>query len=73
MAQVAYANCSTVYAEGLRKIRLEIGDVWDAADPFVKAHPELFDVEPTKVNRSTPARNQRVEQATAAPGEKRNR
>lgn len=65
----AYANCSTVFAEGIRKIRLTEGDVWDADDPFVKAHPELFSVEPTKLKRTT--KDSTVEQATAAPGEKR--
>ena len=67
---LAYANCTTVYADAGRKIRLAEGDVWDADDPFVKAHPELFSVEPTKVKRTAPTK---VEQATAAPGEKRGR
>jgi hypothetical protein len=64
---LAFANCSTSYAEGTRKIRLEVDMVWDADDPFVKAHPELFSATPIKVHRTVAV----VEQATAAPGEKR--
>lgn len=42
---------------------------WVADDPFVKEHADLFDVRPHKVHSSTGL----VEQATAAPGEKRKR
>jgi hypothetical protein len=44
-------------------------DMWPADDPVVKAHPEWFDL-PRKAaeKRAEPV----VEQATAAPGEKRN-
>ena len=41
------------------------GDLFEASHPFVKAHPELFTE--ARVHWSAP----HVEQATAAPGEKR--
>lgn len=43
------------------------GEVWYAEDPFVKAHPDLFSDDPPRARGSEPE----VEQATAAPGEKR--
>lgn len=50
--------------------RLEEGVPWDADDPVVKAHPDAFAGSPTKV--MTSGRGMVVvEQATAAPGEKR--
>lgn len=52
--------------------RLEEGVPWDADDELVQHRPDMFTDEPTKVMTS-----QRgmivVEQATAAPGEKRKR
>lgn len=45
-------------------VRLIKGQVWDADDPFVKARPQLFTA-PDAPIRSV------VEQATKAPGEKR--
>lgn len=42
------------------------GEAWNAADPFVQAHPDLFAAEPKKV-RST----DRVERATRRPGDRR--
>lgn len=44
------------------------GDIYEAEHPIVKKHPERF--EPLKVHR---AGKPPVEQATAAPGEKRGR
>lgn len=50
------------------------GEAWRADDPIVKAHPEKFGELP-KIIRTTLPRHLRaeppVEQATAAPGEKR--
>lgn len=45
------------------------GDLWDADDPVVASHPDWFEVapEPKRAARPEPP----VEQATAAPGEKR--
>jgi hypothetical protein len=43
------------------------GEPWDADDPFVAKHPEHFSDDPGRSLRGSG----RVEQATAAPGEKR--
>lgn len=43
------------------------GEPWDADDPFVQRHPEHFSDDPGRSLRGSG----RVEQATAAPGEKR--
>lgn len=68
--QYVYAAAPCVaYVNGLR-IQLETDDVWDADDPVVKARPDLFRATPVKVNRTVPV-SPPVEQATAAPGEKR--
>ena len=66
----AYANCSLVAFHNGARMVLEVDDVWDADDPFVLARPDLFSAAPLRVNRTVPARPQ-VEQATAAPGERR--
>lgn len=42
-------------------------EAWWADDPFVKAHPDLFDDVPPDVRGAAPE----VEAATKAPGEKR--
>jgi hypothetical protein len=42
------------------------GSVWHAECPMVKAHPDLFSVDPPEVH---PRGWAPVEQATAAPGE----
>lgn len=56
------------------RVRLSKDDPWRDDDPIVKAAPQFFADEPSKVQTSavkvaTPV----VEQATAAPGEKRAR
>jgi hypothetical protein len=66
----ATANCGTATSDGIG-IDLREGDVWDALDPIVLTHPGLFSDTPPAPNfprRTVPA----VEQATAAPGERRN-
>lgn len=63
----AYALSDVTTYHGPTRIRLRVGDVWDATDPFVKAHPELFSDRPPTVRTVEGP----VEQATAAPGEKR--
>lgn len=69
---VVYANCNTSVGAPNGSIQqLNIGEVWDADDPLVKARPELFDLSPTRVKSSSGYGF--VEQATAAPGEKRKR
>ena len=62
----ANAQCS-VHFEGLI-VRLMPGQPWAADDPFVKARPDLFTVDPAFVHRTTTAP---VEQATRRPGERR--
>ncbi|MDP9145911.1 MAG: hypothetical protein M3N43_14680 [Actinomycetota bacterium] len=49
-------------------IILKPGDVVDAADPILKGRKDLFEDFVPKVRQYN---GQRVEQATAAPGEKR--
>ena len=69
-----YANCTgAVYEDGLR-VQLELDQIWDAGDPFVKKRPDLFSASPRKVNNTTGSHvavRRDVESATAAPGEKR--
>ncbi len=45
------------------------GEAWAADDPIVKRYPEAFTKDLRAVRRSAPV----VEQATAAPGERRAR
>ena len=57
-----------------RRVRLTKDDPWRSDDPVVKAAPQFFVDEPSKVQSSlAPASAPVVEQATAAPGEKRAR
>lgn len=72
MSGIVYAKQSCItHLPGGVPVRLREGDLWDADDPVVKTHPNLFSDEPTRINRTT--RTPVVEQATAAPGEKRRR
>ncbi len=61
----AVAQCGTEFNG--QTINLKPGDCWAADDPVVLQHPGLFQDEPIP-RRSVPV----VEQATAAPGERRN-
>lgn len=55
-----------------RRVRLTKDDPWRSDDPVVKAAPHFFTDEPSQVFTSTPKVSAPVvEQATAAPGEKR--
>lgn len=53
-------------------VYLQRGDIWDDRDPTVRARPEFFTSDPPRITTtpgwSPPAE---VEQATAAPGERR--
>jgi hypothetical protein len=62
--QIVMALTSFVGGAALTVIE---GDLFAADDPIVKKHPKLFG--PVALRRSVP--EQRVEQATAGPGEKR--
>jgi hypothetical protein len=46
------------------------GEVWDADDPVVKGRPDAFAKTPVRV-RTSQGHREVVEQATAAPGERR--
>jgi len=50
---------------------VEEGEAWDADDPVVLHNPHAFSDEPEQVHSSFGTRT--VEQATAAPGERRKR
>jgi hypothetical protein len=55
-------------AEGL-PYNIVDSEAWDAADPLVRARPELFTDEPNRVRRTVPpAAAPVVERATATPG-----
>ncbi len=66
--------CTTSAVVGWKgqTLRLTANTVWPASDPFVVAHPEMFADAPEVVESSTGAVYRGIEQATAAPGEKRN-
>lgn len=61
-----YAAATTSVNHGGIVVRLVAGDPWWADDPFVRARPELFNDRPAVIYGQRP-----VEQASAAPGEKR--
>lgn len=67
--KVKYATETFATSGPMGAIRVTAGEVWDADDPIVRRHPNAFRARPLDVHvrRSTPP----VEQATAAPGEKR--
>lgn len=68
---VVYAVTDTWVAPGVYTRR---GETWAADDPIVAEHPDAFQADPEAlgvVRRSGPPPAQVVEQATAAPGERR--
>ena len=62
-----FANSTCVVHFDGRRLQTEVDQIWAADDEFVKARPDLFNDAPSHVNTIAPV----VEQATAAPGEKR--
>jgi hypothetical protein len=54
-----------------QSVDLHPSQVWDANDPLVRAHPEYFSDVPAVLQQSTGVVRRGVEQASAAPGEKR--
>lgn len=71
--KIKYATTTCVVPfQGLR-VTLTAGEAWDAEDPLVRSHPTLFSDQPTAVRGTGPSgvTERPVEQATAAPGEKR--
>jgi hypothetical protein len=67
---VKYAKWSTSIVVDGWPVTIVEGDSWDGDDPVVRQNPDAFADEPTVVRRSRPWEAP-VEQATAAPGEKR--
>ena len=70
MPRIVYctANGAASTSDGI-PVRLIEGEPWDADDPFVRSHPGVFSDTPPAPR--FPRRSQAVEQATAAPGERR--
>ena len=67
----AAESCVTDTAEGIT-VQLRGGEAWLADDPFVKQRPDLFVKEPPVEYLGRTVHPSVVEQATAAPGERRN-
>ena len=65
----AAATCVVGFNGG--RVNLSEDDAWDADDPFVKARPEFFRDRPKNVFGAAGRVAAPVEQASAAPGEKR--
>ena len=67
-ASIAVAVTSTlIVGRHGDRILVRAGDAWDAEDPFVQAHPDLFTTD-AKAARRAPA--DVVEDKTANPGRK---
>ena len=81
MADVVFAlsTCTMVDPSSGLKVRLSEGEAWWASDPFVKHNSHMFSAVPPLVrgvreSKPEPAKKVEapvVEQATAAPGVKR--
>lgn len=67
----ASATCSATTSDGL-PVRMQAGEPWDGDDPFVAEHPDLFIETPGFPYPRRTVAEPTVEQATAAPGERRN-
>lgn len=66
-----YARTTTIVGtRGGGTAHITEGEVWSHHDPIVIDNPDLFADEPTKV-RGEKKKADPVEEATAAPGEKR--
>lgn len=63
MSIIVFARVSASVGD----IIIREGEAWAGDDPFVKAHPDHFTDAPARVRRTVAV----VEQASAAPGEKR--
>jgi hypothetical protein len=70
--EVVYAKDSAVVPlDNGGRVMVRKGTHWPANDPIVKTQPSLFSTDPS-YGLSYTADPEPVEQATAAPGEKRN-
>jgi hypothetical protein len=77
----AFARATTLVVDQTGRWSVRAGDVWYADHPFVQVHADLFSDEPVEVKprgwvppvEPEPVEPEPVvEQATKAPGEKRN-
>jgi hypothetical protein len=68
-----FCSSSAIIGWKGQTLHLRAGSVWDANDPFVAAHPNMFSDFPDVLETSSGVLHRGVEQATAAPGEKRAR
>jgi len=71
MTRYVYGAATVAASYEGSSILVSAGAIWDADDPFVKLHPELFcdHPSPDAVNRTVS--RELIEQATAAPGKRR--
>lgn len=67
MRRIVFAASTLAFAWNGGIVHLRQGDAWDSTDRFVQANPTLFTDDLRFLHRTEPM----VEQATAAPGEKR--
>lgn len=64
---LVFAAASAVFMHDGQLIRLNMDEAWLADDPVVRAHPDMFKDRPTHIRGTIDI----IEQATAAPGERR--
>lgn len=72
MIVIATADASVADAEGM-PVTIRRGEAWRADDDVVARFPGMFTDDPSAARSTQPSRSLRgrVEQATAAPGERR--
>jgi hypothetical protein len=58
---------AAIEADGVPRL-LIVGDVWDASDPVVKAHPSFFSDAPEKVHRSVAEKPATAKKTAAKKG-----
>jgi len=73
VSHIVFAQASLSAGSPVDRVRLKAGEPWWADDPFVLANPDLFGQYPPDLRMVRGARGASVtvEQATAAPGERR--
>jgi len=69
--RIVYAISTSTVGLGGQLARIVVGEPWDADDPVVKAHPDLFEKKP-RMARTSKMATPWVETATAVPGASRN-
>ncbi len=69
---IVYATSTTSITNELGvSFTLHRGEVWNADDPLVKSRPHFFSKTPVVARVSNGQGFENIEQATAAPGERR--